>query len=72
MMSFSRAWRKHIALTIKYINDPLFEGKIKLVQYEKLVKSPSLVVPELCDFLGIDYMDSMLDTDNFTMGTGGT
>ena len=72
MMSFSRAWRKHIALAIKYMNSPLFEGRIKIVQYEELVRTPISVVPSLCKFLGIEYMESMLDTDNFKMGTGGT
>ncbi len=37
------------------------EDDCKLIRYEKLVKSPGDTVKELCNFLEVEYQDSMLD-----------
>jgi hypothetical protein len=70
-MSFARCWRKHVAFSYNYQMGKLLKDRILIINYEKLVKYPQKEIKKMCDFLNIDYIDEMSDTEHFISPNGG-
>lgn len=70
-MSFARCWRKHVAFSYHYQMSKLLDGRMLVVRYEDLVKDPRKETKRMCDFLDIDYIDDMINTDRFIGQDGG-
>ena len=65
MLSYARHWRKYVAFSQHYQNQPLFANRLYFLKYEQLVKEPEQNARELCNFLGINYDPDMLDTTKY-------
>jgi hypothetical protein len=70
-MSYARHWRKYVALSLRFLDDPLFEGRLHVGTYDDLVLRPERNVKAMCEVLGVPFDPSMLDTDNFVDPTTG-
>ena len=70
-MSFARCWRKHVAFSYHYQMSKLLKDRILIIKYEDLVSNPQIETRRMCDFLNIDYIDSMIDTNQFKSPDGG-
>lgn len=53
----SLLWNSAIKAALQFESHP----RVKTVRYEDFVESPSIVVQEICDFIGISYSHEMLD-----------
>ena len=69
--SFTRCWRKQVALARHYQQMPLFEGRLKVMTYEQLAREPEQRAREFCEFLNVDYLSDMVDGGNFESPEGG-
>lgn len=71
-LSYARHCRKYVAFTMHYLDDPLFAGRLHVLTHEQVLAEPEKKARELCDFLGVDYDDRMLDTESYyDWATGG-
>lgn len=57
-----RRWKKDVRISLNYFNKP---GHL-LVRYENLVSRTPEVLKEMCEFLGVDYMESMIEEHRFS------
>jgi hypothetical protein len=57
----SMLWNSSANLVHKYTSEKVYSNQVLLVKYEDLVTQPEAVVGKLCDFIGVDYADSLLD-----------
>lgn len=71
VLSFARAWRKYVALSIHFTRDPLFDNRLFVLTYEELVRAPQKCLEEIVTFLGVPFDSAMLDADNFRDPSGG-
>ena len=71
VLSFARAWRKHVAYAIKYSSLKSFKNRLLCLRYEDLIYNPESQVEKICNYLHIDYSDNMLKTENFKSSDGG-
>jgi hypothetical protein len=69
-MSFARCWRKHIAFSYHYQMSEVLQDRILVINYEDLVNNPRIEIEKMCEFLNIDYMDEMIDTNHFISPNG--
>jgi hypothetical protein len=58
--SYMRHWRKSVALTRRYLADPVLKTRLMLVRYEDLVTDPERGAQGLCNFLDLKYDSAML------------
>lgn len=63
ILSVVRHWRKEGALLQSFEAKPELGERLFRVRYETMATAPVEIVPELCDFLGIEYQPSMLALD---------
>ena len=56
-----RAWHRHYLRTRALLDRYVPEHHRALVRYEDLVTNPEATVRRLCDFLGMDFEEGMLD-----------
>lgn len=72
-LSYARHWRKYVAFSTHYANDPLFAGRLHVVTHEQVLREPERSARELCRFLDVEYDPAMLDTNQyFDFATGAT
>jgi len=72
-LSCSRHWRKYVAFSVHYQNDPLFAGRLLVVRYGQILREPEKKARELCEFLDVEYDPAMLATNSyFDFSTGKT
>jgi len=64
-LSYARHWRKYIAFTAHYKNDPIFANRIYVLTHEQVLENPEKKAREMCDFLEVDFDPAMLDTNNY-------
>ena len=64
-LSYVRHWRKHVAFTIRYQNDPMFNDRLYVLTHEEVLNDPTKKALDLCNFLEIPYDSAMTDTNNF-------
>ena len=65
ILSYARHWRKYVAFTIHYQNDPEFADRLYLLTHEQVLNDPAGKAQDLCDFLEIKYSPDMTNTNNF-------
>ena len=70
-ISFVRCWRKHVAFTYKYLFDEEFNDRVLMVKYEDLVLNPRTELKNMCEFLKVEYLSDMIDTNHFISPDGG-
>jgi len=70
-LSFVRCWRKHVAFSYHYQSNKLLRDRILIIKYEDLVSNPRKETERMCDFLNIDYLEEMIDTNHFIGPDGG-
>ncbi len=58
--SYLRHWRKSIALTRRFQDDPALKERFRLISYERLVGEPINEATRICEELGIDFTPAML------------
>lgn len=66
----ARQWRKLAILSWVYSKQAEFRDRVQMVRYEDLVQSPRATADKLCEFLGIDLDERVLDPSNFVDGRG--
>ena len=71
VLSFTRAWRKYVALTIHFRQDPLFENRLFVLTYEELVRDPEGLLKKIASFLDVTFDSAMLNAENFRDPQGG-
>lgn len=72
-ISYSRHWRKYVALVVRFLDHPLLADRLHVLRYEDLLARPAATARALCTFLGLSFDDQMLDASSYRdWGTGGT
>lgn len=71
ILSYVRHWRKYIAFSLHYQNDPFLARRLYVLTYEQLVNEPETKARELCGFLGIRYDPDMTDPTKYIDDTTG-
>jgi hypothetical protein len=72
VLSYSRSLRKTYALSFLLQQQDLFKDRLRVVRFEDVVSEPEKKCRELCEFLDIEFLDDMLETDAFIEpSTGG-
>jgi hypothetical protein len=56
-----RRWKRDVRISLSYFNKP---GHL-LVRYENLVSRTPEVLKKMCAFLGVDYIESMIEEHRF-------
>lgn len=64
-LSFLRHWRKCAAFAHKFSRQPLFRGRLYIVNYEALVAAPEAEARRMCGFLAVEFKPEMLVTERF-------
>lgn len=64
-LSYARHWRKLLAFTVHYRNDPVISDRLYVLTHEQVLNDPEGKAMELCDFLEIEYDPAMTDTNQF-------
>jgi len=64
-LSYLRCWRKQVAFTEHFQGMGLFNNRLFIVRYEDMIENPERETRRLCDFLEVDFLPKMLDTNNF-------
>jgi hypothetical protein len=57
----ARIWRDEQRACLSLLCDPGLSGRIQVVHYEDLVSKPREIIEALCDFLQVDFEESMLE-----------
>lgn len=71
-LSYVRHWRKYVAFVSRYLEDPLFAGRLAVVTHEEVLADPEGAARRLSDFLDVDYHPDMIDTSTYRdHATGG-
>ena len=65
ILSYSRHFRKQVALISYYLKSKLLKNKIHVFCYESLVFNPKKTVKEICDFLDIKFASKSIEFKNF-------
>ena len=72
-LSYARHWRKLVALSSHFAEDPLLAGRLLVLRYEALARNPESEAQGLCRFLELDFDPAMLDPRQYRdRATGGT
>lgn len=58
----SLLWRSSSNLLLKHANG-CCQDRVLMVKYENLVQHPEATVSTICDFLGIEYSDDLIEVD---------
>lgn len=61
MSHIARTWRDEQRACLSLLCDPNLADRIQVIHYEDLLSNPAKIVGSLCDFLGIQFEESMLD-----------
>lgn len=61
VLSFARHCRKCVAYGIRYGRDPLFDGRLLVLRYERLLAEPEAAARDVCRFLEVDFDPAMVD-----------
>jgi hypothetical protein len=64
-LSYLRHWRKCAAFCTHYDSLPLLSGRFQVVRYEDLVSEPARTARVLCDFLSLEFVPGMEQTEGF-------
>lgn len=65
ILSYSRHFRKQVALISYYLKSKLLKNKIHVFCYESLVFNPKKTVKKICDFLGTKFVSKSVEFKNF-------
>ena len=57
----SRTWRDEQRACLSLLCDPTLADRIQVVHYEDLVSNPREIVESLCDFVEVEFEESMLE-----------
>jgi hypothetical protein len=68
-MSFVRSWRKQVSFIAHYQASE-FADRFYWLRYEDLVTRPDLEIERVCDFLGVEFKENMVDTTQFVSPDG--
>lgn len=64
-LSYSRHWRKYVALLHRFLADPELGSRMLVLRYERLILQPQEAAAEVCRFLEVAPDESMLDADRY-------
>ena len=67
LLFLTRQWRKQASLA--WLGATKSE-KIKVIRFEDLISSPEMIARDICEFIGVQFDDKMIDTTNLTDGAG--
>ena len=65
ILSYSRHFRKQVALISYYLKSKLLKNKIHVFCYESLVFNPKDTIKRICDFLGTKFDNRSIEFKNF-------
>jgi len=65
IMTLARIWKGGMRKSDKSSNQILSPNQMLQVRYEDYVGQPETGIRRICEFLGIDFEDAMLDPANF-------
>ncbi len=65
ILSYSRHFRKQIALISQYMRSKILKNKIHVFSYESLVFEPENTIRKICDFLGTKFDKRSIEFKNF-------
>ncbi len=69
-LTFLRGLRKLYDLTLYYSSLEMFKGRLMVVPYENLIRSPKDTAEEICQFLEIEFEEDMINPEkHFIPGT---
>jgi len=63
LLFYARNWRKSVAYAHHLARCEETASRVLLLQYESLVADPERTMRGVCDFLGVDYSEEMLNLD---------
>jgi hypothetical protein len=64
-LSYIRHWRKYVAFVAHFLQNSLLKDRLYVLTHEQVLQNPEKQAREMCDFLGVDYDNDMLDTDKY-------
>ncbi len=71
LLFLARQWRKLATISYDLLHHHApFEGRVHVLRYEDLITQPEAEVRRLCDFLELDFRQSLLDPSSYKDGTG--
>ena len=62
-----RQWRKTLSY---FLENMIMEKNVLFLRYEDFISSPKNILLKICDFIGTDYIDLMIDAKNYKDGFG--
>ena len=65
ILSYSRHWRKQIALISYYSKLKILKDKIHVFCYESLIYDPESTLKRICNFLGVKFDKRSINFDNY-------
>lgn len=65
VLSYVRHWRKYVALSLRFLDDPLFAGRLHVTAHERVLLNPRKTLNEMCSALDIEFQEEMLNTRNY-------
>lgn len=63
--SFARHWRKYVAFSLRFQRERLFDRRLHVLTYEALVGRPEKTARALCEFLGVNFQPTILNTNTY-------
>ena len=57
----ARTWRDEQRACLSLLCDPSLSDRIRVIHYEDLVSTPREIVESLCEFIDVDFEESMLE-----------
>ena len=64
ILSYSRHFRKQIALTSYFLKSKMFKNKIHVFSYESLIYDPKKTIRKICNFLNVNFDKRSTDYKN--------
>ena len=68
LLFLARQWRKLASLA--WLDAQQYGGRVKIVRLEDLLSDPENTAMQICDFLGVQYSDFMIDPEQYQDGGG--
>lgn len=65
VLSYARHWRKYVAYMTYFQTLPLFKDRLYFVTHEQVLSDPEGKSRDICEFLEVDYVPQMIDTESF-------
>lgn len=66
----ARQWRKLAALSFLLAHDEALGPKVRLIRFEDLIAAPEKTARGICEFLDLDWDESMVHPERFVNGLG--